>query len=93
MSLEGYIKRKLNKKNRVDTIIVDPPRKGLSPAVREFIKNSGVKRVIYVSCDPVTMARDISDLNKKGYNLNFYKAYDFYPHTFHIESLGILDLE
>lgn len=93
LSLENYIKKGLNKKNIADTIIIDPPRKGLSEGVRKYLIKSGVKRLIYVSCDPVTMARDIRKLADGGYKLGFYEAYDFYPHTPHIESLGILDLE
>lgn len=93
MSLESYIKKGLHKKNIVDTIIVDPPRKGLSKEVRKFLSNSNVKRIIYVSCDPVTMARDISVLNDSGYNLSYFSCLDFYPYTSHIEAFGVLDLE
>lgn len=92
MSLESYLKRGLNKKNIVDTIIVDPPRKGLSKEVRRFLSKSKVKRIIYVSCDPVTMARDIAVLKESGYNLTHFSCFDFYPHTTHIESFGVLDL-
>lgn len=92
MSLETYLKRGLNKKNSVDTIIVDPPRKGLSKDVRKFLSKSEVKRILYVSCDPVTMARDIADLKSVGYKLSFFKCFDFYPHTTHIESFGVLEL-
>lgn len=92
MSLEKYISKGLHKKNIVDTIIVDPPRKGLSKDVRKFLSNSGVKRVIYVSCDPVTMARDILELKNRGYSLSYFSCLDFYPNTTHIESVGVLDL-
>lgn len=92
MSLENYLKKKLNIKNTPSTIIVDPPRKGLSSNVRDFLIRSGAKRVIYVSCDPVTMARDIKELTDACYSLVDFELYDFYPHTSHIESLGILDL-
>lgn len=93
MSLETYIKRGLHKKNVVDTIIVDPPRKGLSKEVREFLSKSKVKRILYVSCDPVTMARDIADLKIAGYDLIHFQCFDFYPYTTHIESFGVLDLD
>lgn len=92
LSLEKYIKRGLHKKNLIDTVIVDPPRKGLSQAVIKFLLSSGIKRVIYVSCDPVTMARDIKLLIEEKYRLNIFRALDFYPQTHHIESFGVLDL-
>lgn len=89
LPLEKYVKRK--SKLQIDTIVVDPPRKGLSKEVRDFITKSNCKRVIYVSCDPVTMARDIGELRQRSFNLNSYTLLDFYPHTPHIESLGVLD--
>jgi 23S rRNA (uracil1939-C5)-methyltransferase len=92
MSLEDYIQRGLHKKNRIDTIIVDPPRKGLSSGVREFLIKSNVKRIIYVSCDPTTMARDIADLNRNGYLLTHFSCFDFYPNTNHVEAFGVLDI-
>lgn len=92
MSLEDYISRGLHKKNKIDTIIVDPPRKGLSQSVREFLIASTAKRIIYVSCDPTTMARDISELNISGYSLIHFSCFDFYPNTNHVEAFGVLDL-
>lgn len=92
MSLEHYISKGFHDINEIDTIIIDPPRKGLSPDVREFLSKSKVKRIIYISCDPTTMARDISELKCSGYSLMFFEALDFYPQTTHIESFGVLDL-
>ena len=57
LSLENYIKRLKGKKEGIDTVLVDPPRKGLSDSVRKYIIKAGFKRVLYVSCDPATMAR------------------------------------
>jgi len=93
MSLEEYILRGEHDKSIIDTIIVDPPRKGLSDEVRNFLKQISCKRVIYISCDPTTMARDIKDLNENGYKLIEFKCLDFYPNTNHIESFGVLDFE
>lgn len=90
-TLESYIKRGLNKKNRPETIIVDPPRKGLSEDVRRFLVQSGAKRILYVSCDPVTMARDIGELTNKEFDLTYYESFDFYPQTHHIESFCVLE--
>jgi 23S rRNA (uracil1939-C5)-methyltransferase len=91
MSLEDYIKNQ-KEENSIDTIIVDPPRIGLSGEVKKSLLSKKAKRIIYVSCDLATMARDIKDL-KSIYSLTSYYFFDFYPHTTHIESLGILDLD
>lgn len=93
MSLEEYIERGKHKTDNIDTIIIDPPRKGLSESVRSFLLKLKVKRIIYVSCDPTTMARDIADITKKGYSLTHFSCFDFYPNTNHVEAFGVLDLE
>lgn len=90
-TLENYVKKNKNNKD-IDTIIIDPPRKGLADNVKKFIKDSGAKRVIYISCDPVTMARDIGEMIKYSYKLKSYTMLDFFPYTPHIESLAVLDL-
>jgi 23S rRNA (uracil1939-C5)-methyltransferase len=92
MSLEDYINRGLHKKHSVDTIIVDPPRVGLSSEVRDFLTKSDVKRIIYISCDPTTMARDVFELKNSGYSLTHFSCFDFYPNTNHVEAFGVLDL-
>lgn len=92
LTLERYLKRGLHKKHVADTVIIDPPRKGLSKEVISFLLTLKATRIIYVSCDPVTMARDIKMLTEKQYTLTTFSALDFYPQTHHIESFGVLDL-
>ena len=72
------------------TIIVDPPRAGLHANVVAKILESMPPRVIYLSCNPVTQARDIA-LLEHAYDFHFYKGYNFFPRTPHIEGLAILD--
>ncbi|MBN2618629.1 MAG: class I SAM-dependent RNA methyltransferase [Spirochaetales bacterium] len=93
LSLERYIKNIKTESEFINTIIVDPPRIGLSQNARDYLIKMRAERIIYVSCDPVTMARDIQDLVSNGYKLSYYTALDFYPQTFHIESFGVLDIE
>jgi 23S rRNA (uracil1939-C5)-methyltransferase len=83
---------KWGKKNKqhVDTIVVDPPRTGLYESVPKLLKKFGAKKIIYVSCNPVTLARDIKALEDLGYKTEEIKLFDFYPHTHHIESVVIL---
>lgn len=71
-------------------VIVDPPRAGLDQAVIERLKEVLPSRIIYLSCNPVTQARDILRL-KQNYKIATQKAYNFFPKTPHIESLIVLD--
>ncbi len=76
--------------SRFDWVLADPPRSGLSPATREWLKGANIGGFIYVSCDHVTMARDIGDLTRAGWSLESLTLYDFYPQTGYIEALGRL---
>ena len=76
--------------NNYDTIIVDPPRIGLSKEVSEYLNNSNAKRVIYVSCNPQTLMRDLSILKEKYIIIKFYIA-DMFSYTEHCESITVLE--
>jgi 23S rRNA (uracil1939-C5)-methyltransferase len=69
-------------------MILDPPREGLSPGLKGFLKEKGPDRLAYVSCNSATAARDFKELGASGYALKELYLYDFYPQTAHIESLG-----
>lgn len=73
-----------------DVLIVDPPRAGLAAELRADIAAAGVPRLLYVSCDVATWARDVADLEQKGYRLTRLEPFDFYPHTHHLEVLSEL---
>ncbi len=73
-----------------DLVTVDPPRSGLNKDLRETLTQSGVSQLIYVSCDVATWARDVADLEVKGWRLESFEPFDFYPHTHHIELLSKL---
>lgn len=73
------------------TIIVDPPRAGLHEDVIWRLIDEKPQRIIYLSCNPVTQARDIAKL-AKVYGIKAHRGYNFFPHTPHIEHLVILDL-
>lgn len=75
---------------RFDCVVADPPRSGLSEATREWLKSAAPGLFVYVSCDCATMARDIGDLKRSGWNLQSLTLYDFYPQTGHIEALARL---
>jgi 23S rRNA (uracil1939-C5)-methyltransferase len=73
------------------TVILDPPRTGLSPESCELVAASGARRVIYVSCDPATLARDARRLTSGGYRLSALDVFDLFPATPHVETLGVFD--
>jgi 23S rRNA (uracil1939-C5)-methyltransferase len=73
------------------TIIVDPPRAGLHEDVIERLLEEKPQRIIYLSCNPVTQARDVARLTQT-YGVKAHRGYNFFPHTPHIEHLVVLDL-
>ncbi len=80
-------------KNVVDipaTLIVDPPRTGLPPEALGAIVKSSVNRLIYVSCDPVTLARDFAKFRQAGFALKRAEGFAFYPQTPHLEMMFVL---
>lgn len=74
------------------TIIVDPPRAGLHEDVVNKLLEEKPERIIYLSCNPVTQARDVQRLGEV-YGIKAHQGYNFFPHTPHIENLVILDLK
>ena len=70
-----------------DIIVVDPPRKGCEEVVLETMVKMQPKRIVYVSCDSATLARDLKYLREHGYQLTKAKAVDMFPHTGHVESV------
>ena len=74
----------------LDVIIVDPPRKGLSADVVDAILQMQPKRLVYVSCDPATLARDVKLLCGGGYRLQCAEAFDLFPRCAHVESVCLL---
>ncbi len=73
-----------------DLITVDPPRAGLAKEARRAITASSARRLIYVSCDVATWARDVAALAETGWRLERVQPFDFYPQTHHIELLSLL---
>ena len=74
------------------TIIVDPPRAGLDKTVTDRLLEAAPSRIIYLSCNPVTQARDVALLEEK-YKITSHQGYNFFPRTPHIENLVVLDLK
>ncbi len=73
-----------------DVICVDPPRKGLALPVIDAIVQMSPRRLVYVSCDPATLARDVNLLSERGYILQTAEAADLFPRTAHVETAALL---
>lgn len=73
---------------KADLVIVDPPRKGCQKELFDVIENMGAKRIVYVSCDSATLARDLAILKEKGYALKNLTAVDMFPRTPHVECVA-----
>ncbi len=73
-----------------DVILVDPPRAGLERPVLDWIAASTAAQLLYVSCDPTTLARDVRLLVERGWILTDVQPFDLFPQTYHIESISIL---
>ncbi|MFN3699695.1 MAG: 23S rRNA (uracil(1939)-C(5))-methyltransferase RlmD, partial [Dictyoglomus sp.] len=70
-----------------DAIILDPPRKGCDRTLLETIINKKIKQIIYISCYPSTLARDINILVNSGYRILEIQPVDMFPQTFHVETI------
>ena len=76
-----------------DVVVVDPPRKGLNAATIEALARFAPRRIVYVSCDPATLARDVALLKERGYRLQNAMAADLFPRGAHVESVVCLSRE
>lgn len=77
-------------KIKPNIVVVDPPRAGLDNKTKQYLKKLKADKVIYVSCDPMTLARDLKEL-KDIYNIEEVTPFDMFPNTYHVESLCILN--
>lgn len=85
------VEKSLAKLERADLILVDPPRRGCGPEVMREIARLAPKRVVYVSCEPSTLARDLRQLADSGYRLARTRVADMFPQTYHLESISLLE--
>ena len=84
------VKQILDEGTPIDAVIVDPPRKGMDEPSKELINSIQPKKIVYVSCNPATLARDIHWFNDYGYQLQSVQPVDMFPRTTHVESVCLL---
>ena len=75
---------------KADVVVVDPPRKGLNADTIEALARFAPRRIVYVSCDPATLGRDVALLKEKGYYVQNAMACDLFPRTVHVETVILL---
>lgn len=83
-------KIKLNSIPSPDAVILDPPRSGMNPVTVADVVKLEPEKIVYISCNPATQARDIKLFNAEGYSLMKVKPVDMFPHTYHIENVALL---
>lgn len=82
------LKALLEKKEKVDLIVLDPPRAGATKKIIDRISAFSPSKILYISCNPTTLARDIGWLKEGGYSLKRLLPIDMFPHTCHIETIA-----
>lgn len=80
----------INKGVKADVVVVDPPRKGCDKKLLDAITNIDAKKIVYVSCDPSTLGRDLKVLEENGYKALEVQPVDMFPNTAHIENVALL---
>ena len=85
-----FLRSKGQGQEKPELIVVDPPRAGLGKEICEHLAQVAAPEVVYVSCDPATLARDLQSLLQSGYSVEKMNLIDLFPQTFHMETVTFL---
>lgn len=88
----GTVENKIQQIEKVDTVFLNPPRKGCEIDVLNSIDQLRPKKIVYISCDPATLARDLKILSTMNYQLKEVQPFDMFPQTMHVETCALLTL-
>ncbi|MBU5675257.1 23S rRNA (uracil(1939)-C(5))-methyltransferase RlmD [Alkaliphilus sp. MSJ-5] len=89
--IAGDVKEKVKElKDKPDIIVLDPPRSGIHPQALKDIIGFNAEKIVYVSCNPKTLVRDLVELEQHGYKVEKVKCMDMFPHTAHVETCVLL---
>ena len=86
----GNVEKELKKIKRADVVVLDPPRAGIGAAVVQQVIAVKPRRIVYVACDPASLARDVRTFIDSGWKLEKLRAFDLFPMTHHIETVALL---
>jgi len=86
-----FLKAYPDYEGKIDTIVLDPPRAGIAPKTLLKVIQLGAERIVYISCNPATQARDIKTLEEYGYKTKKVSLVDQFPHTSHIEAIALFE--
>lgn len=90
---EKVVPKMYEKGTKADVVFVDPPRKGCDEKLLNTIIDMKAKKVVYISCNPATLARDLKKLTESGYEIKEVQPVDMFPHTSHVENVVLLELK
>ena len=79
------------RRDGVDVVVLDPPRNGAGKELMELLATAVRTRIVYVSCEPSTLARDLAWIEQHGWQIVDLWAFDLFPHTHHLESVTVLE--
>ncbi len=88
---EEWLPKWVKKGNQLDVAVIDPPRKGCEPPALDALITSGADRIVYVSCNPSTLARDVKYLCENGYTLQKVQPVDLFGQSWHIECVALME--
>lgn len=90
--IAGDVSQKLKEiKEKPDVVIVDPPRSGINPKALEDIVKFNAEKIVYVSCNPESLVRDLKTLSEDVYKVKKVKCVDMFPHTYHVETVVLIE--
>ena len=90
LAVEQWLRRKGTRLASTATVVLDPPRIGVLPEVLSWLAQISPARIVYVSCDPATLARDLKVLVATGFALQGVRGFDMFPQTHHVETVATL---
>ena len=94
MDAGKFFEKELNTKGRkFDVTVLDPPRKGCTQESLDYALKLTKEKIIYVSCNPATLARDLEYLKAHGYGVKKVQPVDMFPHSVHVETVVLLSNE
>ncbi|HRU25099.1 MAG TPA: RsmD family RNA methyltransferase, partial [Candidatus Latescibacteria bacterium] len=89
--VDGSVERAARRIPKADTIICDPPREGAGPGGIRALVSLKPRKLVYVACDPASLARDSNILRAEGFRLAWAQPLDMFPHTYHVETVALFE--